>query len=127
MATRSVSAIIGLVETHRSSLSLPKFHPPSEGLIIAARRKNNSMLFDSTTILLRSIVTSVQRGGEIRWEDHLEFGNQCLYELHQMSRSTSRPSKADSHSKLQAGTPPFTRAIRAIPHVKSMMRAIRQR
>jgi hypothetical protein len=85
------------------------------------------MLFDSTTILLRSIVTSVGNGGEIQWEDHLDFGNQCLYELHQMSHSTNRPSKADTNAKFQVGTPPFTRAGRAIPNVKAMMRAIRQK
>jgi hypothetical protein len=85
------------------------------------------MLFDSTTILLRSIVTSLENGGEIRWEDHLDFGNQCLYELHQMSHSVSRPSRADPNAKFQIGTPPFARAIRTIPHVKVMMRAIRQK
>jgi hypothetical protein len=86
------------------------------------------MLFDSTTILLRSIVTSVENGGgEIRWEDHLDFGNQCLYELHQMSHSPSRPSRADSNAKFQIGTPPFARATRAIPHVKLMMGAIRRK
>lgn len=39
----------------------------------------------------------------------------------------SRPSRADSNAKFQVGTPPFARAIRAIPHVKLMMRAIRNR
>jgi hypothetical protein len=104
-----------------------KFPTFPTGLITTARRNKDSMLFDSTTILLRSIVTSVQSGGEIRWEDHLEFGNQCLYELHQMSHSTSRPIRADSNAKFPAGAPPFARAIRAIPHLKSMMRAIRHR
>jgi len=85
------------------------------------------MLFDSTTVLLRSIVTSLENGGEIRWEDHLDFGNQCVYEIYQMSHSASRPSRADSNAKFQIGTPPFARAIRAIPHVKAMMRAIRHK
>src|ERR1041385_8194188 len=81
------------------------------------------MLFESTALLLRSIVHSLENGGESRWDDHLESGNQCLYELHQMSRSSSR-TKA-STVKFQVVTPPFERAIRTIPHVKSMMRAVR--
>jgi len=83
------------------------------------------MLFESTTTLLRSVVTSLENGGEIRWDDHLEYGNQCLYELHQMSRSTSRPSRADSDPRFHSVALPFERAIRAIPHVKLMMKGIR--
>src|ERR1700692_405443 len=82
------------------------------------------MLFDSTTVLLRSIVTSLENDGGTLWDNHLGYGNQCLYELHQMSRSAVRPAKAES-SKFHAGTPPFARAVRAIPHLKSMMRSLR--
>jgi len=85
------------------------------------------MLFESTTFLLRRIVTSLENDVEDQWDDHIEFGNQCLYELHQMSRSTSRPSRHDSNAKFQTGTPPFARAISTIPHVKVMMRAIRHK
>src|SRR5580765_410769 len=69
-----------------------------------ARRQNvigSPMLFESTTFLLRSIVTSLEKNVEDKWDDHVEFGNQCLYELHQMSRSTSRPSKPDANAKFQ--------------------------
>ena len=82
------------------------------------------MLFQSTATLLHSIVHSLDDGGETRWDDYLESGNQCLYELHQMARSSSR--KPDSGAKFQVVTPPFQRAIRAIPHVKSMMRSMRR-
>src|SRR5690242_14781183 len=85
------------------------------------------MLFESTTLLLRSIVHSIEDGGETRWDDHLESGNQCLYELYQMSRSTSRTHKADSQARFQVVTPPFARAVRAIPHVKTMMGSIRRK
>jgi hypothetical protein len=78
------------------------------------------MLFDSTTALLRSMVDSLERGDETAWDDHLEYGNQCIYELFQMSRPERR--KYIGHvAKV------FDRASRAIPHVKLMNRAIRQR
>ncbi|HLK62391.1 MAG TPA: hypothetical protein VKU19_03070 [Bryobacteraceae bacterium] len=83
------------------------------------------MLFESTTILLRSIVHSLEGSSETGWDDRLEAGNQCLYELHQLARSSARNYKADSKAKFPAVAPAFERAIRAIPHVKSMMRSIR--
>jgi hypothetical protein len=94
-----------------------------------ARRKgkeNQVMLFESTTILLRTIVHSLENSGEAAWDDHLESGNQCLYELHQLARSSSRTYKS-SNAKFPVIAPAFERAIRAIPHVKLMMGAIRRR
>jgi hypothetical protein len=82
------------------------------------------MLFESTTILLGSIVHSIENNGEVGWDDHLESGNQCLYELHQLARSSARTYKS-SNAKFPVVTPAFERAICAIPHVKSMMRSIR--
>ncbi len=84
------------------------------------------MLFESTTILLRSIVHSIENRGEIGWDDYLESGNQCLYELHQLARSSSRTYKS-SNAKFPVIAPAFERAIRAIPHVKLMMGAIRRK
>jgi hypothetical protein len=84
------------------------------------------MLFESTTVLLRSIVHSIENSGEAAWDDHLESGNQCLYELHQLARSSSRTYKS-SNAKFPVITPAFERAIRAIPHVKLMMGAIRRK
>ncbi len=72
------------------------------------------MLFESTSILLRSIVHSLENGSESRWDDHLESGNQCLYDLHQMARSSRRMNRADSKARFQVGTPPFARAVGAI-------------
>jgi len=65
------------------------------------------MLFESTTLLLRNLVHSLE-DGDTNWEDHLESGNQCIYELHQMSRPLNRNAQATTSE----------RAIRAIPHVK---------
>jgi len=84
------------------------------------------MLFESTTALLRSIVHSIENKDEPGWDDHLESGNQCLYELHQFARSSTSTYKS-SNAKFPVVAPAFERAIRAIPHVKLMMGAIRRR
>jgi hypothetical protein len=78
------------------------------------------MLFESTTVLLRSIIASLEGDHEAQWEEHVECGNQCIYELFQMSRPERR--KYDGHVATV-----FKRASRAIPHVRLMNRAIRQR
>jgi hypothetical protein len=83
------------------------------------------MLFESTRILLRGIVQAIEKGDHATWDDHLESGIQCLYELHQMSRPASRAYKIDSKS--QMGAPVSDRATHAIPHVKLMVGAIRRR
>jgi hypothetical protein len=78
------------------------------------------MLFESTTLLLRSIVDALQSGDESKWDDHREFGNQCIYELFQMCRPERR--KYEGHLATV-----FDRASRTIPLVKEMNRAIRQK
>ncbi len=85
------------------------------------------MLFESTTVLLRTIVNALQTGDEAKWDDTLQSGNQSLYELHQMSRPASRVARGDGKSKFPTTALPTERAIRAIPHVKVMMSAIRSR
>lgn len=66
------------------------------------------------------MVDALEGGGEAEWDDHQEYGNQCIYELFQMSRS--------DHRKYTGNVAPlFERASRAIPHVRLMNRAIRQR
>src|SRR2546428_1799375 len=78
------------------------------------------MLFESTKTLLRGIVQSLEKGDTSVWDDRLESGLQCQYELHQMSRSSTRAYKIGS-------VPIADRAIRAIPHVRLMTIAIRRR
>jgi hypothetical protein len=85
------------------------------------------MLFESTTILLRTIVQTLENSAEPRWDDHLECGRQCLFELHQMSHSSVQCHRADSNGKSQAHVPALDRSTRAIPHVKAMLRCIRER
>ena len=85
------------------------------------------MLFESTTILLRSIVHSLEDSVEHGWDDHLQSGNQCLYELHQLARPTPDTRIADSKSSFPTVIPTFERAVRTIPNVNLMMGAIRRK
>jgi hypothetical protein len=84
------------------------------------------MLYDSTKVFLTSILRSLQGPDAIKWEDHVEWGSECLYEMHQMARPQYQGYRADPSSKMPAFVPVHQRATRAIPHVKSMMRAIRR-
>ena len=40
------------------------------------------MLYDSTKVLLRGILQSLQTAGAIRWEDQAESASECSYEIH---------------------------------------------
>jgi len=86
------------------------------------------MLYDSTKTLLRSILESLAKTDEGEWDDRLEFGNQCLYEIHQMARQSYQPYKKDSSNvQWPSQIPDSERAKQAMPHVKRMMRAIHRR
>jgi len=76
------------------------------------------MLYHSTKILLRSIVQSLETADESVWDDHIESGKECLYEMFQMTGpgATAMPH-TDASQKLS----------RAIPHMKLMLRAIRKK
>jgi len=43
------------------------------------------MLYESTKTLLGSILRSLEAGDPTTWDDQIESGNECLYEMHQMS------------------------------------------
>ena len=86
------------------------------------------MLYDSTKTLLRSILESLETANEAQWDDRLEFGSQCLYEIHQMTRQSYQPYKKDSPNvQWPSQIPDSERAKQAMPHVKRMMRAIHRR
>jgi hypothetical protein len=85
------------------------------------------MLYDSTKVLLRGILWSLQSTGKVGWEDQVELGSECLYEIHQMARPKYQAYRTDPSSKGPALVPVYERAARAIPHVKSMVRAIRRK
>jgi len=84
------------------------------------------MLFESTTLLLRKLVQSMEANEQIDWDGNLEYGRQCVYELAQMSRSSTRSYRVDTNPKFHTLVPGPERANRAIPHVKLMNAAIRK-
>lgn len=83
------------------------------------------MLYDSTKVLLSGILRSLESAGKIGWEDQLELAGECSYEVHQMARVLYKGYKTDSVNK--AAVPVAERAARAVPHVKSLVRAIRRK
>jgi hypothetical protein len=86
------------------------------------------MLYYSTIALLKNILESLETADEGQWDDRLEFGHQCLYEIHQMARQSYQPYRKDSPNiQWPSQIPDSERAKQAIPHVKRMMRAIHHR
>lgn len=80
------------------------------------------MIFQSTTDLLVKIVHLLRSGDEWAFLDSLDYGNQCVYELSQMSRPSRRSSLSGRLDVVA-----FERSARALPHVKSMNAAIRRK
>jgi hypothetical protein len=85
------------------------------------------MLYDSTKVLLRSILVSLQSAEKVRWEDQIELAGECSYEMHQMARPLYRGYTTDPVKKAPVLVMVSERAAKAIPHVKSMVRAIRRK
>lgn len=85
------------------------------------------MLYDSTKVLLRGILLSLQSAGKIGWDDQVESAGECSYEMHQMARPRYQGYRTDPVNKRPELVPVSERAARAIPHVKSMVRAIRRK
>ena len=86
------------------------------------------MLYDSTKGLLQSILRSLETGDETRWDDHTESGNECLYEMHQMSEPRYKAYRSDginANSLVQSTLP--DKLSRAMPHVRPMVIAIRHK
>ena len=86
------------------------------------------MLYDSTKSLLQSILRSLETGDQSRWDDQTESGNACLYEMHQMSKPMYKAYKSDTfnaNSVAQSGFPEMLN--RAMPHVRTMVIAIRHK
>ena len=86
------------------------------------------MLYDSTKGLLQSILCSLEADDGTRWDDRAESGNACLYEMHQMSRPLYKAYRSDSvsaNSPAQSSLP--EKLNRAMPHVRTMVIAIRHK
>lgn len=86
------------------------------------------MLYDSTKSLLQSILRSLETVGETGWDDQTESGNACLYEMHQMAGSLYKPYKPDKlNAASQSQHNVSERLTKAIPHVRTMVIAIRHK
>jgi hypothetical protein len=86
------------------------------------------MLYDSTKSLLQSIVQSLEKDNRTGWDDRAESGNECLYEMHQMSRPLYKGYKSDRVCADSAGQNTISEMVnRAIPHVRLMVIAIRHK
>jgi len=85
------------------------------------------MLYDSTKTLLGSILRSLESAEKekVGWDDQIELSSACLYEMHQMA--LYKGYRTDASNKASTQVPAVQRASRAIPHVKSMVRAIRRK
>jgi len=86
------------------------------------------MLQESTQALLIKAIQSLETGSEVIWEDQIEFGKECLYEMHQMTRpSFSAYRMQSTDAKWPTHLPDSARLHRALPYVKAMVCAIRHR
>ena len=85
------------------------------------------MLYDSTKVLLRGMLSQLRSPDSQGWEDQIELGGACLYEMHQMARPLYKGYRTDTLNGTPSLVPVYERAARAIPHVKSMVRAIRRK
>jgi len=85
------------------------------------------MLYDSTKVLLSGMLRSLRNPGKDGWDDHVESGGECLYEIHQMARPLYKGYRTDPLNRAPVLVPVYERAARAIPHVKSMVKAIRRK
>lgn len=84
------------------------------------------MMYESTRTLLRSIVQSLTGTDDVAWDDQIESGRECLYEMHQMTRALTLLDKTVYHG-WAANIPDLGKLQRAIPHVKEMVAAIQHR
>jgi hypothetical protein len=86
------------------------------------------MVYHSTKTLLCSIIQSLNAGDEAAWDDVVELGKVCVYEMSQMTRQSYQPCRKDSaHHQWPPRLPDSKKGIEAMPHVKAMMRAVRHR
>jgi hypothetical protein len=86
------------------------------------------MVYDSTKTLLRTIVQSLETTDEGTWEDQTESAQECVFEMHQMNHALSMELRPGGVNKrFPVANPHCQKLDRAMPHVKSMMTAIRRR
>jgi hypothetical protein len=84
------------------------------------------MLYDSTKILLGTLLRSLQNVDKAKWDEQIECCGECLFEIHQMARPKYQGYKLDAAGKAANPVPVYERANRAIPYMKLMVRAVRR-
>jgi hypothetical protein len=84
------------------------------------------MLFDSTKNLLLTMLRSLETPEKLAWDDQIESGKQCLFEMHQMSRPLYKAYRTEG-VKCPGVAPVSAKVTKAIPHVKVMVSAIRRK
>jgi hypothetical protein len=85
------------------------------------------MLYDSTKTLLRSIVQRLETDDDGQWDDQIECGNQCLFEMHQMSKPLYQGHRAEAVATRAGRNTLPEKLTRAMPNVRLMVIAIRHR
>jgi len=86
------------------------------------------MLQESTKTLLLTILRSLETAGEAEWDDQIELCRECLYEMHQMTSPSSHPYRIDdADARWPTHMPSSAKLKAAMPHVKSMVSAVRRR
>ena len=85
------------------------------------------MLCESTKTLMQTILHSLTATEQTGWDDPTELGNECLFEMHQMTRPSYRAHKTTGSEKWPSHLPNIAAFSRAMPHVKAMMTAIRRK
>jgi hypothetical protein len=58
-------------------------------ILQALGRVKTPMLDNSTKALLWRLIRSLENANEAAWEDRLELGKQCLFEISQMTRGAN--------------------------------------
>jgi len=76
---------------------------------------------------MRTILHSLDAADQAGWDDPTEFGNECLYEMHQMTRPLYKGYKTTGLMKWPSHLPDLGALSRALPHVKAMMGAIHRK
>src|SRR5690348_16053062 len=84
---------------------------------LRVKARGITMLYYSTKNLLSGILQSLEKSDDTTWDDHVESGKECLYEMFQMTGPGIAPA---------AEVPVCANLSTAIPHVKSMLKAIRR-
>ncbi|MEI9974107.1 MAG: hypothetical protein WDO73_19880 [Ignavibacteriota bacterium] len=69
------------------------------------------MLLESTKTLMLTILHSLDAPDRTGWDDPIESGNECLYEIYQMTRPSYQGYKTTGSEKWPSRAPDLVRLI----------------